>query len=141
MNRRNYTLLLGLLIMITGIVSGQTVTITGPTAVNIGETLDYSVNIGISPVSYSWKAFGGVVQESTSESAIILWTEFISGNKVTYFAQDEFGQSYLGALKVTMPVPAPNTTFSITQNCGSTAVTRDTNPSSALDWFWQTSSS
>lgn len=38
-------------------------------------------------------------------------------------------------------VSNPSTTFSYTQNCGNTVITRNASPPSGVTWFWQTASS
>src|SRR5690606_8398730 len=67
-----------------------------------------------------------------------------AGTRGLYFEYYTWNDFYYDDLTVVISggAPAtPNTTFTITQNCSSTNVLRNTNPPSGVQWYWQTSAS
>jgi RHS repeat-associated protein len=132
-----------LFVVISCSLLAQTIPISGSTSVSVNQSVGYSVNLGsLVPVWSSWTPTGGMVQTSSHTNATILWTQALINNKVQYLMEDFYGEFYLSSpFNVTVAVPTPATTFTITQNCGSTTVQRNTSPESIYDWFWQTSSS
>ena len=109
--------------------------ISGSTTVEAGSTQTYWYNSGFYEPIHTWDASGGIVI-STSQSG------------TTYYVTIQWGQGPMGTVffgdfmayldvtiteSVSMP-PMPT----ITNNCGSTVLTRGTPPSGEI-WYWQTS--
>lgn len=127
-----------------------TVEITGPTTANVGETKNYTLIwrdgfYQITPpgggTAY-WNAIGGTVPYGDESGGSVQWTA--SGLRSVFFEYYTWNDFYYDDLMVTVSASAPampNTTFTITQNCGSTNVLRNSNPPSGVQWYWQTTSS
>src|SRR5690606_12696800 len=72
--------------------------------------------------------------------ATIRWTS--SGTANLEFRDNTYVLRGSMSVTINVPIPAvPNTSFTITQSCGSTQVTRNSNPPSGVTWYWQTSAS
>lgn len=119
---------------------------TGPEYVQVGETHTYTYTDDVVFFDPNWQVNGGSITNT--------WQSGINYNVSVYFnagagtATITFrdGSYTLGYLEVTVDAPAPptpNTTFSLTYNCGNTVVARNSNPpyDANYDWWWQTSSS
>lgn len=144
-------LLILLLLQQICVVAQITVEITGPTTANVGETKNYTLIwrdgfYQIFPpmgLDYYWMALGGSVLSGTETGSSIQWTN--SGTRYISFEASTWNDYYYDDLMVTVSggsAPAtPNTTFTITQNCSSTNVLRNSNPPAGVQWYWQTSSS
>ncbi|MBX2898881.1 MAG: hypothetical protein KF775_04500 [Cyclobacteriaceae bacterium] len=137
---RNLTLLFLIVFSLTHFVV-QAQNITGPTSVVVGQTYTYTFNNGASHFSYGWQSSnGGITTVSTWSSgttyyASIKWNT--PGTASLYFINYS-GGGQMGSLSVTTAVGAPDATYNFQQNCGSTVITRTTNPPSGVNWYWQT---
>ncbi len=135
--------------LITHISSGTPLLLpdswTGPSSSSVGSTTNYTFDNGTLYFGVTWYvAKGSVVsssQSGTTYSVSIQWTE--SGTGTIQIAYDVDILISNGSKNVTIsggtpPPSPPNTTFTTVYNCGSTVVTRNTNPSASYDWYWQT---
>lgn len=115
--------------------------ITGQTPVNVGDQFEYAFTNGSLYMSPTWATqYGSVVSTRTSGTtyyATIQWNTPGTGN-LAFLDQTHIQR---GSLSVTCNLVAPNTTFTIVQNCNSTQVTRNTSPPTGVAWYWQTSTS
>jgi hypothetical protein len=111
--------------------------ITGPTSVNVGETHTYTFTNGVVYMSMNWTTGSGTVlnkwQSGATYYASIQWNA--PGSSPLYALDNNFVQR--GSLTVSISVATPNTTYSITQNCGSTNVLRNATPPNGVLWYWQ----
>jgi len=119
----------------------QAQNITGPNPVNVGDQLQYTFNGGAIYMTDNWIVQGvsaTIVTKSRVGSTYYATIEWLAPGAGTIEFRD---QTYTlrGSLAVTVNVATPNTSFTIVQSCGSTSVTRDTNPPSGINWYWQTS--
>jgi RHS repeat-associated protein len=144
-----------LLSIITVLVATQfsiaqlTVTLTGATTANSGESKTYRANwkdgsnLALPPGgTYQWIATGGTVTSSTDVTATVNWNTVGTGTiRYEYTAGFDFYEHQLSVTINSAEPLSPNTTFSIVQNCGNTTVTRSSAPTSDVEWYWQTSSS
>src|SRR5690606_8701512 len=132
-------LLILLLLQQIYVVAQITVEITGPTTANVGETKSYTLiwRDGFYQIlppqggTPSWYAFGGTVTYGDESGASVQWPN--AGTRGLYFEYYTWNDFYYDDLTVVISggAPAtPNTTFTITQNCSSTNVLRNTNPPS-----------
>jgi hypothetical protein len=113
----------------------QAQTVVGPASVNIGDQFEYYLDNSVVYMSVTWSTqYGSVVSTRISGTryyATIHWDSPGTG------ALSVLNQSYtqVGTVQVTSNLPAPNTTYSIVQNCNSTVVTRNTNPPAGVNWY------
>lgn len=114
--------------------------VNGPTSVNVGQTYEYSFNNGTIYPNATWTTSNmGTVSKLTNIGAThranIIWNS--PGTATVSFLNNY--QLIGSGLTVVVNVGTPNTSFSISQVCGSTTVTRNTNPPVGVNWYWQTS--
>jgi len=136
--------LFGLLPLVS---EAQTAVINGPTTSALNGTQTYTVtlfdanNNQVFPIggSFSWTPTFGTVTSSNRSQASIQWTSY--GTAYVEYTFENFGDFYYGIFYVGVIVPNPVSTFSFTYSCSNTLVTRNSNPPSGVDWYWQTSSS
>jgi RHS repeat-associated protein len=133
------------------VVAQINVEITGPTTANVGETKNYTLTwrdgfyLTLPPagLDYFWMAMGGTVLSGTDGGSSIQWNN--SGPRILSFEASTWNDYYFDDFLVTVSgssAPAtPNTTFTITQNCSSTNVQRNSDPPLDVQWYWQTASS
>ncbi|MCE7864499.1 MAG: hypothetical protein DYG99_13235, partial [Bacteroidetes bacterium CHB5] len=137
---RNLTLLFLIASSLTSVVV-QAQNITGATSASVGQTYTYTFNNGASHFSYGWQSSNGGMSvlstwsSGTTYSASIRWNT--PGTASLYFINYS-GGGQMGSLSVTTAVGTPDATISYQQNCGSTVITRTTNPPSGVNWYWQT---
>jgi hypothetical protein len=114
--------------------------VNGPSPVNLNEQYTYSFNDGVVYLQQNWIITGGTLISKYLSSGIyyaeVQWTS--AGTGIVEFRDQNY--NLRGSKSVTVQVPVPNTTYSNTQNCGSTIVTRSGSPPAATTWYWQTSS-
>jgi RHS repeat-associated protein len=128
-----------LLVSVQGLLAQN---ITGPASVNVGEANTYTFYNGTLYMNVTWV--------STNVTIISKWNV---GNtyyaSVKWNAPGTYGLSLLdqnniqrGVLNnIVVDVPVPASTYSITENCNATDVTRNASPPLAgINWYWQTSS-
>jgi RHS repeat-associated protein len=119
-------------------------TIVGPTPVAFNSTQNYSLYDDVIYTSPNWSlsSGGGIISQShvgLDHYVQVQWTE--PGVHTLSF-WDGSTQVHTKNVTVNCPsIPKPTTTFNITQNCGSTDITRVANPPANTTWYWQTSSS
>jgi len=128
---------------------GQTIStyITGPIEVETGQVASYSSGfqdqngfavfppIGIG----TWDVYGGISEVVGNTEIQIQWTTPGIGTIQYYYTT--YDNYYYASLNVSIVgIPAPNTSFNLIYNCGSTQVQRLSNPQSDYEWWWQTSS-
>jgi RHS repeat-associated protein len=121
-------------------IASKSQSVNGPTPVVLGQTAEYTFNDGTIYNSTSWSASNmGTITKlpniGASHRVSITWTS-------TGTASVTFLNNYVrigGTLSVIVNLGAPATSFNIVKNCGSTNVTRTTNPPDGVNWYWQTS--
>ncbi|GCC52388.1 hypothetical protein SanaruYs_26250 [Chryseotalea sanaruensis] len=133
-----------------GVPPSYSVTISGPTTALAGESQSFTAtwrdrfNNVVAPPSSGfpafWEANGGTVLSQNATSCTIQWSSGFSLGIVAY-EKTTSDDSYFAFLNVSIadnsPI-APATTYTITNNCSATLITRLSNPPSDVDWFWQT---
>ena len=114
--------------------------IMGPATANTGANSTYTYSDdGIWP-SQNWNIVNGdVVSQSQSGITYTVTVKWIcNGTGVVNFRN---GTGVIATKNVTVNCglrPTPNTTFTYSNQCGSTTITRTTNPSAGMQWYWQT---
>lgn len=141
------TTLLALLLFIQILSYSQiSVEISGPTTATTNQTQNFYANwydgwyLIFPPYGdYFWYANNGNVNSQGADYASVTWTTAGTGLlEYTMITWDNYYYDY-HVVSVTGGAPAkPSTTFTITQNCGSTNVLRNSNPPLGVDWYWQT---
>jgi hypothetical protein len=124
-----------------------TVTINGPTIAAPGESKNYTITWKnssgqtISPPAGNsfWGCANATITSSTATTATIYFP--YAGSRNVAFEHDLAGDTHAVTVSGGSPPATPNTTFTSTQNCGSTLVVRNSNPPAGTEWYWQTSSS
>lgn len=115
--------------------------ITGTSPAVLGNTYTYTFNRGIVYSYVTWQvpngALMGTWSSGTNYYANIKW--MAPGNPTTITVRDQSNMQ-VGSMSVVVNVPDPSTSFTYTQNCGSTDVTRTSTPPTGVNWYWQTSS-
>jgi RHS repeat-associated protein len=120
--------------------------ISGPTTVKVGDRVIYTFDNNTLYMSYNWIISHGMTDStwriSDTYYARVIWNS--SGSAYVKFLNGSVG-SQVGNLNVTVNAatlpPTPSTTYTFTQKCGSTDVTRTSSPPAGAnyDWYWQTS--
>ena len=114
-------------------------TLCGPINVTTGQSSVYNVWDDGFYSPYSFTVIGGTVT-STSMSGntytvTVTWN-VVGAGSVRFDQGDEYLQVNVTG---SCSVPAvPNATFSYTNNCGNTVITRTGTPTSGTTWYWQT---
>ncbi|MFN7337085.1 MAG: DUF6443 domain-containing protein [Cyclobacteriaceae bacterium] len=129
---------IALLVLLSLAAAGQN--ITGPTTVNVGETHTYTFSNGVIYMSVSWMTGAGTVMSAWRSGAT--YYASIRWNAPTFTQLTLLDNTFTqrGSIWVNVVLPAPNTTYTIIPNCGSTTIMRNSAPPTGISWFWQTSS-
>lgn len=121
-------------------IQAQITTINGPTSVNVNDTDLYTVSINDNLYYSEWLVEFGITQYETSTSVQVTWN--LAGYQdISYDAEGDYGW-YYGGKSVLVGSSAPPSMPpmpSITNNCGSTVLTRTTPPSGET-YYWQSTS-
>ncbi|WP_143785914.1 DUF6443 domain-containing protein [Ohtaekwangia koreensis] len=133
----SFVVLIGLLVSVCTAFAQ----ISGPTPVNLGQIETYRFYNGTIYSSYTWGTGGKGYLVSTSNEganfyARIQW--LVAGSATITFFDNNRNQMGSHSVTINNNVSTPTATFTITQNCNSTTVTRSAN-TSGVDWYWQTS--
>jgi RHS repeat-associated protein len=114
--------------------------ISGPTTANVGETHTYTFSNGTLYMYVSWMTGYGTVMSTWNSGATyyasIKWHTSITSASLTVL---DHNSTQRGSLTVNVGVAVPSTTYLMVKNCASTTVTRQTNPPTGVNWYWQTS--
>jgi hypothetical protein len=133
--------LLFFLLPMLGSMVGLSQNITGTNPADIGGTYTYIFNDGAIHMNHGWQMSGtGTMGTpwSSGSSYYVPMTWTAGGSTTLYFVDYTVG--VVGTLVVTINPGTPNTTFTYVKNCSSTDITRNTNPPTGVNWYWQTSS-
>jgi RHS repeat-associated protein len=137
--RRCVLLLLGSLVGIAFTLSASA-QIMGPATANTGATSTYTYSDGSLWPSQNWDIVNGDIasqsQSGTTYTVNVKWT--CNGMGVVNFKN---GTGVIATKNVTVSCglrPTPNTTFTYSNQCSSTTITRTTNPATGMQWYWQT---
>ncbi|NOT76439.1 MAG: hypothetical protein HOP08_16045 [Cyclobacteriaceae bacterium] len=128
-----------ILLVLLSVVTAQAgvATIDGPTTVTVGANNVYTASMEVFPSGDEYYWSGGEIQISSASSATVKF--YASGG--LFYSLSTFDNYYSGYLEITIDVPTPTASgVGYTYNCGSTTVSRTTNPGSNFRWYWQTSS-
>lgn len=115
--------------------------ITGSTTPVAGVATSYTLTDDVLFISPEWSADNGTVM-SSSVSGITYTAsiKFLVPGPSTVYFKSGTAIIYTLAVNVNCPLFKPmNTTFSYTNNCGNTVITRNTSPPTSAIWYWQTS--
>lgn len=128
-----------LFLVVYGSVAAQN--ITGPSPVNVGDTVQYTFSDGTLYMTINWQTAHGTTytkwNTGTTYYAKIIWS---SPGTASLTVLDQTYQGR-GNKSVTVNVGTPVTTFTHVKGCGSSVITRVKNPPSNVTWYWQTSAS
>jgi RHS repeat-associated protein len=120
-------------------ISANAQFLNGPTTAYVGEELTYEFYNDISYFDPWWEITGGYVVSETQSgpyfTAVVHWS---TGGTNSVAFKD--GGSVVMSMNVTVTdwrPPTPNTTFTITNNCGNTQITRNSDPAGEEQWYWQ----
>jgi len=135
---------IGFILMFTSIGGGGgggggSITIAGPTSVNIGDTKTYTIsNSSIHSTTWSVSSNAQVISSFTQSASI----RFNSGTgaQITAVSMSGFFDTYMDTHGVNIITPPPanpgNPTVS-NNNCGTARLTRSGTPPSGVTWYWQ----
>lgn len=117
-----------------------TAQVSGPSSVNVDEQHTYEFS---SQTLYPWGSFScgncSVISQSGSGYTYSAVIQFTTPGSATVTFKDNTGTER-GTKTVSVIVPIPNTAFTSVKNCGSTTITRSSDPPAGIDWYWQTTS-
>jgi hypothetical protein len=142
-----------LFLLVFGVLITQASTLppiylTGDASSTVGNQSTYTYDNGMNHVGFTWYApvMGTIISQSVSGTAYtctIQWHSVGTGNLQAAYDVDIILPQGQKSVTITEgPILAPNTTFSITQNCNGTAtITRNSGPPVGYTWYWQSSSS
>lgn len=134
-----------LLVLAFSLWSGAVVSqnVSGPTSIEMNTAYTYSFNNGSLYSSLQWSSnSASIVSTWSSGSTYYASVRWNAPGTFTLGVINTMNFQQIGSLSgIVATVPAPSSTYTITQECGSTTVTRNSNPPvSGLLWYWQTSS-
>jgi RHS repeat-associated protein len=138
---RNITLSILFLFVVALGLKAQS--IQGPSSVQAGTTNTYTLYNDVVYASPNWATDNGTIVSEThsglNHSADIKFD--CPGSANVYFRS---GTTVKMTYSVTVTAPTkfmtvPSTSFSYASQCGSTVITRTSNPGAQVEWYWQTS--
>ncbi len=133
-------LLIGGLLLNAEWLMGQ---VSGNSNPLMGTSEYYSSFIDVYMTSPYWVVSGGSISSEShsgfDHSVTVDWGDPGSGSLTLYDGGTPYG--YMGVTIAAPEVSNPSTTFSYTNNCGNSVITRNSSPPSNVTWYWQTSSS
>jgi hypothetical protein len=143
------TILISLFVVLLGVAQQITVNLSGTLNPSLNETKVYYAEFRnehgqlVAPPwgDAWWSVSGGTLTSSGVDRAYIQWID--SGPGQIFYEFDDGVNYYWTSLSVNVISSAPetpSTSFNFENYCGSTKVTRTSNPPSGVEWFWQTSS-
>ncbi|MBL4605512.1 MAG: hypothetical protein JKY02_07605, partial [Flavobacteriaceae bacterium] len=144
MKKNIIKIMLGLFFVLqAATTSAQTVTITGDTTVNSGDTEVYTANpVRMFVYTSNWSVTGGTVISQSTYSATIQWSS--NPGNITYDVLTSSAGvmqiQYAVTVTVTGPSTPPNPTI-VSENCSTAVLAKTGSIPSGEMWYWQTSSS